>query len=89
MPRVEAILTGLVAKALKGDVRATETVLRLLQQHFPGGEEDESKLNRKLQRVVVEFVDPQGRTKVAKNGGSGSRRVPGSSPRSRGLGGRP
>jgi len=42
MPRVEAILTGLVAKALKGDVRATETVLRLLQQHFPGGEEDES-----------------------------------------------
>ena len=41
MSRVEAVVTRLVARALNGDVRAAESVLRLMQQHFPAGEEPE------------------------------------------------
>jgi hypothetical protein len=39
--RVQAVLTTLVAKALSGDVRAAESVLRVAQQNFPEGEEPE------------------------------------------------
>ena len=35
------MVTRLVAKGLNGDVRAAESVLRLMQQHFPAGEEPE------------------------------------------------
>ena len=41
MSRVEAVVTRLVARALNGDVHAAESVLRLMQQHFPAGEEPE------------------------------------------------
>jgi Family of unknown function (DUF5681) len=39
MSRVEAILTGMVARGLKGDNRAAESVIRLANQHFPPGRE--------------------------------------------------
>ncbi|HUT58921.1 MAG TPA: DUF5681 domain-containing protein [Phycisphaerae bacterium] len=54
MNRVEAIVTGLVAKGLKGDIRASESVLRLANQHFPPGEEVEP-MRIHLQR----FTDPR------------------------------
>jgi hypothetical protein len=41
MNRVEAIMTNMVAKALKGDIRASEAVLRLANQHFPPGQDIE------------------------------------------------
>lgn len=66
--RVEAVLTALIAKALKGDTRASELVLRFMQQHFPAGEEDET------QRIVVQFVDPKGRTKLINNDGPDGQR---------------
>ena len=68
IPRVEAILTGLVAKALKGDVRATETVLRFMQQHFPGGEEHEP------QKILVQFVESKGQAKFSDDDGSDGQR---------------
>jgi uncharacterized protein DUF5681 len=40
MSRVQAIVTGLVARALKGDNRAAESVLKLANQHFPPGVEE-------------------------------------------------
>ena len=51
MSRVEAIVTGLVAKALKGDPRAAESVLRLANQHFPPGEEGQPQ-------IVLQVRDP-------------------------------
>ena len=52
MSRVEAMVTGLVAKRLKGDVRATESALRLVSQHFPPGEEIEP-----MQVFIQRFSD--------------------------------
>ena len=37
----EAMVRGLTARAARGELRATELVLRLIQQHLPGGEEPE------------------------------------------------
>jgi Family of unknown function (DUF5681) len=59
MNRVEAIVTGLVAKGLKGDIRASESVLRLANQNFPPSGEIEQKIY--LQRftdgeVLGEYV---------------------------------
>jgi hypothetical protein len=51
MNRFEAIVTGLVAKALKGDIRATESLLKMAHQHFPPGEEDQPQ-------VVLQVIDP-------------------------------
>lgn len=52
MNRVEAIVTGLVAKGLKGDIRASESVLRLANQHFPPGEDVEP-----IQINIQRFTD--------------------------------
>ena len=52
MSRVEAVVTRLVAKELNGDVRAAESVVRLVQQHFPAGEE-----SRKCKYFLQRFSD--------------------------------
>lgn len=39
MNRVEALVTGLIAQGLNGNIRAAESVIRLANQHFPAGEE--------------------------------------------------
>ena len=52
MTRMEAMVTGLVAKGLKGDIRATESVFRLANQHFPPGEEVEP-----MQIFLQRFTD--------------------------------
>jgi Family of unknown function (DUF5681) len=52
MNRVEAIMTGMVAKALKGDLRAATAVLKLANQHFPPGQETEP-----LKVYIRQFTD--------------------------------
>ena len=81
--RVEALLTALVAKAIKGDARSLETLLRLMQQHFPGGDEDAGKLAEEPQRVVVQFVDSKGRPKSINNNGCDNQKRPSSPPQPR------
>lgn len=44
MSRLQAMVTALIAKGLKGDPRAAESVLRLANQHFPPGEEERETL---------------------------------------------
>jgi hypothetical protein len=38
MSRMEAMVTGQIAKALKGDTRATESMLKLANQYLPAGD---------------------------------------------------
>ncbi|HML90851.1 DUF5681 domain-containing protein [Methyloceanibacter sp.] len=58
----EAVLMALAAKALKGDVRAAESLLRLMQQHLAGGDEAESG-SAIDPEIVIQFIDAKGRPK--------------------------
>src|SRR4029079_7326202 len=52
MTRYEAIITGQIAKALKGDVRAADFLTRLMNQRFPPGEE-----TKEMQIFIQRFTD--------------------------------
>lgn len=67
----EAVVMALTAKALKGDVRAAESLLRLMQRHLAGWDEAESG-SAIDPEIVIQFIDAKGRPKsIGKNSADG------------------
>jgi hypothetical protein len=60
MSRLKAIVTGLTAKALKGDVRAAESVLRIANQYFPPNNDDQPPVVLQVMDIPTDETDDDG-----------------------------